>query len=58
MVAARAARCPVGSLFARASTEMLGGECVEATNREVELFGGLSSAQRASPEGVEHMTNE
>ena len=58
MVAARAAGRPVRSLFLRAGAEVGGGQAVETTAGEAELFRRLRGAQCALPEGVEHMADE
>ena len=58
MVAARAAGRPVRPLFLRTGAEAGGGQAVETTAGEAQLFGRLSGAQGALPEGVEHMADE
>ena len=58
MVAARAAGNPVGVSFLRAGVEVFGGQRIETTGGQTELFRRLSRAQRPLPEGVEHMADE
>src|SRR5208282_4761563 len=58
VVASRAAGRPVRALFLRAGAEVGGGQAVEPTAGEAELFRRLRGAQGALPEGVEHMADE
>ena len=58
VITTRVARCPNVSLLVSTGVEVAAEENVEATARDAELFGRLSSGQRALPMGFENMPNE
>ena len=58
MVAAGAARDPVGATAERAGAEVGGEQRVEPTAGQAELRGGGRGGQHALPERVENVTNE
>ena len=58
MVAARAAREPVGSPFLGTCAAISGGERIETTAGQAELHCGLTGGQRTLPKGVKHMADK
>jgi hypothetical protein len=58
MVAARGSWKPEVLFLLRASTEIIGGQSIEATAGKAELRGGFGGRQGVPPEGRQDMANE